>query len=303
VCSILVLAVACGGETSEESTGGVGEPPAPVPAATVEDAGNGDDAGEETTSGASFAAQLTAGSCFNDEFDTDGDYDTTGDPVFVDCSRLHDNEVVSQNRFDLGADAPYPTGDEWESFFDGVCEPAIVEFIGTPDLPPGLLRYVLGPEEADWVEGDRSAPCVIALDDAPLIGSAAGLGPAIRPASYPPDAPEPAGLSLSQSASIEDSYAPSGEFVDEAGLDIDGFVGTTFEAGPVADTKADLETVIASSDWEVIAEQQWRGDNETAYFALADGDDESHIIVEIWQLEGGDSRLHYFYRPDPPLEN
>lgn len=306
LCSIFLVAAACGGDSGSTTIDDAGSEGSATQTSTTETAPAAT-ASEETAApdvadsgDLGFSAQLTAGSCFDDEFDADGDYDTSGDPLFVDCAGPHDNEVVSTGELDDGPEADYPTGDEWQAFFDEVCEPAIADFLGADEPPPGLLRYMLGPEEAKWDEGDRSAACIVALADAPLAGSAAGLGDAIRPASFPSDAPEPAGITISGSDTIENSYSPSESFVDDLGIDVDGFVGATFEAGPVGATKADLEAAIAGSQWAITDEYQWRGDNETAYYALSQGD--RRMIVEIWHLESDNARIHYFYRPDPPLD-
>lgn len=242
-----------------------------------------------------FGDHLEPGMCFDDSFDDQGEVDHSGEPDVVDCEAPHDNEVVMVDSLDGGAGAAYPDDEMWESYFGDVCGPAVQDFLGIDGIPSGVNAYFLAPDEEEWAAGSRSVPCVVYLPDAKLAGSVQGAGDDIMPAGFPDDAPLPDGIRLSSAGTIEESYSPSDSFTDDAGIDVDGFRVATFEGGEVDAFKQALEGAFAGGGWEVTLEDHWSGGVATASYALVK--DGTRMIVEIWELEGGDSRLHYFYGP------
>lgn len=238
-----------------------------------------------------FADHLAVGECFDDQFDDEGDYDYSRQPPVVPCTSAHDNEVIAIADLSGEPGAPYPGDEELDAFFEGVCTPAFDELAG--EISP-LAYFVVYPLEDQWAAGGRSSVCAVFLPDARLGAPVAELDPVV-PVSFPTGLPLPDGIVVSSVSSTEDSYAPADSFLEDTGIDASGWLGVTFEGGEVAAVKAELEAELSASEWGVVDEYQWRGDVETAYYAL-DRDGE-RAIVEIWQLEGGDSRLHYFYPP------
>lgn len=268
----------------------------PPDAGDSEEADTSDSPGSDDESPLTFAGHLSAGDCFDDRQDEDGDYDYSRPPVLVDCADPHDNEVVTIHEVDAEPGVPFPSDDEtWSPLFSDVCVPAFQDFLGISGEPEEIAGYYVRPEEDEWEDGARSMACILYLPEARLEGSVRGRGDDIVPASFPLDAPRPSGLELSNAESIEDGYSPSDRFAQEAEIDTDGFFGATFESGDVDEVKTALEQAFAESAWTVTLEDHWRGDVATAFYALElEG---TELIVEIWELESGDSRLHYFYLP------
>lgn len=257
--------------------------------------------GDSSDAPVTFESQLSEGDCFDDRFDDSDELDYSQPPLTVGCAEPHDNEVVAI--YDLGVEvdgagpgSSYPEEETWDGWFSDLCVPSFDDFLGVDDAPRALRGYSLEPQVEEWDAGARTMACVLFMPDAKLAGSLSGVGHDVVPASFPPDAPLPETVELSGAGNFEDSYSPSDNFVEDAGIDTDGYFGATFEGGDVHEVKEELEATFVSSDWEVVLEDQWRGDVATAFYALEnDGRD---LIVEIWELEGGDSRLHFFYLPE-----
>lgn len=278
-------------EPSGASDGDLADDAAGADSAAGEPAGadsaDGDAAGADGP--LTFADHLSVGECFDDQFDDDGDYDYSRPPPIVSCSSAHDNEVIAIADLPGEPGAPYPDDDELDRLFDEVCT---VAFEDVADEPTGLGYYVVYPLEDQWAAGGRSSVCATYLPDAQLGAPVANLDPVV-PASFPTGLPLPDGIFISSIASTEDSYAPADSFLQDTGIDASDWTAVTFEGGEVAPVKAELEGAMAASEWAVVGEDHWRGDVATAYYALErDGD---RVIVEIWELESGESRLHYFY--------
>ncbi|MDZ7678051.1 MAG: septum formation family protein [Acidimicrobiales bacterium] len=300
---VVVLLAGCGGGDDDTAASPSPDGSAPVDAdAEDADTGSSETTGSQDGSSnpdatpASFTGYLSDGDCFDHRFDDGGDPDYSRPPLIVDCEPPHDREVVTVHTLEEGADAAYPDEDVWDDLFQEVCVPAFNEFLGIDGSPSALGGFRVQPTEEEWDDGARTKACVLYLPDAQLAGSLRGVGQDVLPASFPADAPVPEGLVLTSAADIEDSYSPTERFAREAGIDTEGFFGATFEGGDAGDTKAALEETFAASDWEVTLEDAWSGDVATAFYALHKQDAE--LIVETWELEGGHSRVHYFYLPD-----
>jgi len=302
---VVLAAVACGGGEDDDAAGG----DATVTAADADSAGGdasdaddsagGDASDAAPASGAAagddgpltFADHLSIGECFDDQFDDDGDYDYSRPPPIASCSSAHDNEVIAIADLPGESGAPYPDDDVLDRLFDDVCTVAFEDVAGQPT---GLAYFVVYPLEDQWAAGGRSSVCATYLPDAQLGAPVADLDPVV-PVSFPTGLPLPDGIYISSVASAEDSYAPADSFLQDTGIDASGWTGVTFEGGEVTAVKAELERGMAVSEWTIVAEDHWRGEVATAYYALERSGD--RVIVEIWQLESGESRLHYFHPP------
>lgn len=138
--------------------------PAPDPTATPE-------------AGASWAADLAVGDCFDNAAAGDDDGLVAGPAT--DCEREHAYELFLLAQVDEPAGAPYPdTAAFTERLFTEFCDPATIEFAGAPwdRLPFGISVWL--PPEQDWVGGDRTVGCAAeaGLRDENIykVGTAAG---------------------------------------------------------------------------------------------------------------------------------
>ncbi len=94
---------------------------------------------------------LSAGTCFNDT-STAGQDVSEFDPL--DCDAAHDSEVFYT--FDVSVEGEY---DKEAVFFevDDTCFAHFEEYVGVAFNDSEVWFYHFGPNEASWIEGERSA--------------------------------------------------------------------------------------------------------------------------------------------------
>ena len=121
---------------------------------------------------------LTAGDCYLDALDEDGDFDFSVPPRVVDCREPHDNEVVAI--VELGApDDGFPGSAVVETLAVEGCDAEFAEFLGGRSFDEVPIEgFYVWPDEVDWQGGVRSAVCSVFSTS--LVGTAA-LAPRWEP--------------------------------------------------------------------------------------------------------------------------
>lgn len=296
---LLTGVTACGaGEPPEADGVDDAEPPSAAGAPAVTTITT--EAGPSTTDMAAgpvlFADHLATGTCFDEQFDEDGDYDYSRPPLIVDCSEPHDAEVALVTEYPAGPDDPYPGEDALDDFFDDACVPAFEDYVGTTGGETALSGYYMSPgDEQEWSTGSRSYACILYLPDARLRGSVAGAGGNIVPADLPEDAPLPEDLTLSFVNPETDSSPGDNDWgVDPEGLKLARF---RHEA-PAAEVKEAFLEAVAAGGWTIERRRDYGSlDLSTEFFDLRK--EGKQLVIEVWELESGATSLEYFYRPEP----
>lgn len=110
------------------------------------------------------------GTCFNDVFTDEGDFDFSVPPQSVDCNGPHDNEVVSTVGF---ADGEFPSDETLIAQAESLCGEDMVSFLGRSPEGSGLITpWLVVPDEDDWSAGVRHGVCAV-FGSEPLVGTAA----------------------------------------------------------------------------------------------------------------------------------
>ena len=116
---------------------------------------------------------LSMGSCYNDAFDEDGEFDYSKPPLVVDCSERHDNEIYHYGVIGeaLGNS---PSDEALEEFALRRCGEGFLDFVGATPEESDLDSFVgFYPLAEDFAAGERRLVCGVYRDSfEPLIASA-----------------------------------------------------------------------------------------------------------------------------------
>lgn len=100
---------------------------------------------------------LEVGTCFDDAFDANGDFDYSKAAAIVPCDGPHGNEVVA--RVPLG-DGDFPTED-LVPVVDELCLSEYERFLGRPIESTLMFPFSVAPDAADWAAGAHDALCMV----------------------------------------------------------------------------------------------------------------------------------------------
>lgn len=197
---VFALAIACGGgdDDADSDTSPATEAPtqATAPADPSTPGATSSTGVAEPREPTWFGDYLEVGDCWDDTFDSEGNYDYSGTPDMADCSDAHDNEVFAVIEIEP-ADGPFPGDDAVDPQSSEGCDIAFVEYVGADFEDTALSWFSRWPEPDEWDRGGRTIVCSAFLPTstpegtAAIAGSVKGVGGDIIPAGLPADVPIP----------------------------------------------------------------------------------------------------------------
>jgi len=116
-----------------------------------------------------FIHRLQVGDCFSNQEWVDGD----GMVTRLSCQDEHDAEVVFAGPVTYEADPPYPSDEQWKSYYHQYCEPMFKQYVGVPRSESQMEALWITTAESDWEKGRHNVLCY-AKADTPWKGSAKG---------------------------------------------------------------------------------------------------------------------------------
>lgn len=119
--------------------------------------------------------ELAVGACFNLGPEETGRSLGLDDQVLpVECSQLHNGQMIGSGPLEADADTPYPGEDDVEQLAGLECERLFEDFVGISPFESELVNFPFWyPNESGWLQGDRRYACAF-VEDVGQIGSLEG---------------------------------------------------------------------------------------------------------------------------------